>query len=85
MSENIPLGIDISKKSFNVSLLRNQKRGKIQEFSNNEEGFLKLKKWLEKQKVDQIHACLEATNIYGHELATFLYELGHVGHWSIRE
>jgi transposase len=28
------------------------------------------------QGVDQVHACLEATNIYGHGLATYLYHQG---------
>lgn len=78
MTEIIPLGIDISKKSFNVSLLKTRKRGKSDQFSNDVEGHIQLKKWLEKQGVEKVHACLEATNIYGHELATYLHEEGYI-------
>ena len=40
------LGIDISKKSFEVALLKENKY-KHKSFSNNDKGYEELKKWLE--------------------------------------
>lgn len=78
MSKIIPLGIDISKKSFEVNLLKNPKRGKNRKFNNNREGYSQLKKWLGEQGVEKVHACLEATSIYGQELALYLHEQGQL-------
>lgn len=78
----IPLGIDISKSSFDVALCKapSTTRGKspcqTRQFANNEAGFHQLLDWLKQHQVPHIHACLEATNIYGHDLATFLYQQG---------
>src|SRR5262249_46801250 len=70
------LGIDTSKKKFEASLLRG---GKFRDksFNNNEEGFGKLAAWLQKQGVERVHACMEATGTYAEELATFLSSQGH--------
>ena len=70
------LGIDISKATVDVVLLSG---GSSQpaNFANNQEGFSKLAKWLDKRKVKQVHACLEATGSYGDELAEWLHEHGH--------
>jgi transposase len=70
------LGIDIAKKKFEASLLR---EGKFRDksFNNSEEGFAKLAAWLKKQAVERVHACMEATGTYGEELAIFLSSQGH--------
>ena len=70
------LGIDISKKKYHAALLRG---GKFRDnsFSNDEEGFGKLAAWLDKQEVERVHACMEATGAYGEELAVFLCSRGH--------
>ncbi|MGD0277654.1 MAG: transposase [Syntrophales bacterium] len=34
--------------------------------------------WLKKQKMDRVHACLEATGTYGDELALYLHDAGHI-------
>ena len=70
------LGIDISKKTFAVALLKENKY-KHKSFSNDEKGFEELKKWLEAQGVSKVHACMEVTGIYGEKLAIYLYEEGH--------
>lgn len=70
------LGIDISKKSFAVALLREEKY-KHKSFSNEEKGYQELKKWLESNEVREIHCCMEATGIYGERLAEYLYEQGY--------
>ena len=73
----IPLGIDISKTEFHVALLKRANRSKYEHFTNDAEGFGQLRQWLSKQSVEQVHACLEATSIYGHALALDLHEHGH--------
>lgn len=79
MSPNLNvLGIDISKAKFHVALLKSNRQPKKKVFSNDTAGFEQLKQWLERQGVERVHACLEATNTYGQALAHFLYEQGQV-------
>ncbi|HQZ82141.1 MAG TPA: IS110 family transposase [Pyrinomonadaceae bacterium] len=40
-------------------------------------GFKLLQGWLASLKIEQVHACLEATGPYGEAVAEFLYEHGH--------
>ncbi|KQC06501.1 MAG: transposase [Candidatus Cloacimonas sp. SDB] len=70
------LGIDISKQKFDAALFTD---GKIRNKTckNSTEGFDALKTWLEKQGVQAVHACLEATSNYGEDLAIYLHESGH--------
>lgn len=78
MSETYtPLGIDISKASFHVALLKGEKQAKYHEFTNDDKGFGQLSQWLEQQGVNPVHGCLEATSIYGHALAIHLHQQGH--------
>ena len=70
------LGVDIAKKKFEATLIQEGKF-RDKEFNNNEEGFGKLAAWLEKQGVERVHACMEATGTYGEELALFLSSQGH--------
>jgi transposase len=71
------IGIDISKLKFDLCLLRDNGKLKHKVFPNNAPGFLQLSAWLEKQKVERVHACMEATGSYGESLATYLFEVGH--------
>ena len=70
------LGIDISKKKFDVALLRGDKL-RHKHFNNDKKGFQTLSGWLEKQKVDSVIACMEATGIYGEALSEYLFDQGH--------
>lgn len=70
------LGVDVSKSKFDVALLR-QDEYLLATFDNASVGFVKLGKWLKKRKVNNLHACLEATGRYGDELALFLHEAGY--------
>ncbi|HEY0323911.1 MAG TPA: transposase [Pyrinomonadaceae bacterium] len=72
------LGIDISKLKFDVALLRAGGKFKHRVFPNTAAGFLQLSAWLEKQKVERVHACLEATGTYSEAVATYLSDAGHV-------
>jgi len=70
------LGIDIAKQKFDVALLLDGKT-KHKTCKNTAEGFEILMIWLEKQGIQKVHACLEATGNYGEDLAVYLHEAGH--------
>ena len=72
------LGIDISKKTFHGALMLENGKTKPKVFSNDDKGFDQLLTWLERHQVPLVHACMEATSIYGKALAEFLYEAGHI-------
>ena len=76
-STYVPLGIDISKETFDVALLKGKKRTKTTKFANTPAGFEQLNQWLKAQGIERVHGCLEATNIYGHALASYLYNHEH--------
>ena len=71
------LGIDISKKDFHVALLTAESKNKHRKFTNDIEGFEKLQQWLNEKGVEELHACMEATSIYGDALAEFLFAAGY--------
>jgi transposase len=73
------LGIDISKATFDVALLRaaETRKPKARKFDNRPAGFQALCLWLAKHDVAQVHAVLEATGAYGDALAEFLHAAGH--------
>lgn len=71
------LGIDISKKSFDVALLLPNGKRKNKKFCNDHDGFKALHDWLRELDVHSLHACMEATNVYGNALAEFLFDHGH--------
>jgi transposase len=70
------LGIDISKKSFDVAFLD---KGHTYQghFSNDHEGLQKLTRWLKKRRAEQVHVCMEATSRYWEEVAYYLHEQGY--------
>jgi transposase len=71
------LGIDVSKKQFHVELLRPAGRSSSRAFANRAAGFAQLARWLGQQQAPRVHACLEATGVYGDALARFLHQAGH--------
>jgi transposase len=50
---------------------------KHKKFSNHLKGFQELTHWLKKFNIEALHACMEATNIYGNALAEYLYDNGY--------
>lgn len=70
---NIILGIDISKLTFDVALL-NDNKVKTKKFNNTTKGFAELKEWLKNKGIDTAHACMEATGGYEAKLAEYLYD-----------
>src|SRR5918998_991723 len=71
------LGIDRAKLTFDVTLLTTTGAQHYQSFPNTPEGFTQLQTWLAEHGVTQLHAGMEATNIYYEALATFLHAQGH--------
>jgi len=70
---NIILGVDISKLTFDVALL-NDNKVKTKKFNNTSKGFSELKQWLKNKGIDTVHACMEATGGYEAKLAQYLYD-----------
>ncbi|MHB0701234.1 IS110 family transposase [Roseomonas mucosa] len=73
------LGIDISKKQFDVALLAGE-RTRQAVFPNTESGFQELLSWLERHRLSRdtpLHACMEATGNWGLDLAEVLHGRGH--------
>jgi transposase len=72
------LGIDLAKLTFDATLLRSSGTQHYHAFPNTPEGFTQLQAWLNEHGVTELHACMEATNIYWEALATFLHAQGHI-------
>jgi transposase len=74
------VGVDVSKKKFDVYFERPDGRGKSKVFPNAADGFAALLAWGRAQGVDwtQTGVCLEATGPYGTPLARALHEAGVV-------
>jgi len=74
------VGVDVSKKKFDVYFERADGRGKGKVFANDAEGVAALLAWGRAQGVDwtQAGVCLEATGPYGNALAHALHEAGVV-------
>ena len=70
------LGIDLAKSTFDVHLCA-ESNVSSHHFANTPQGFETLAQWLKRQGIEQVHACMEATGIYGDALALFLYLAGH--------
>lgn len=70
------VGVDIAKKKFDVALFMN---GKFRHKTclNTRQGFEELSQWLERQGVERVRVCMEATGTYGDELATYMHSAGH--------
>jgi len=71
------LGIDISKKTFDITLLTADGVRHHRQFPNTEAGIGSLQAWLTTQRVTTLHACMEATNTYWEMLAEALAQAGY--------
>lgn len=58
------VGIDISKKDFSVSLLKEHKHN-VQVFPNNAKGYEEFIHWLAQLNATPDIFCMEATGSYG--------------------
>jgi transposase len=71
------LGLDIGKAKIHVALVQPKGQPKRKVISNNSAGHQELLVWLSRQSVSPLHACLEATSTYGHEVAKCLHQAGY--------
>lgn len=75
MSKTV-LGIDVAKKKLDVCLIFASKV-LMKKFDNNIKGIKLLLGWLASLKLEQVHACLEATGVYGETVTEMLHERGY--------
>ena len=78
MENKLFIGIDFSKKKFDVTVLENigQKNFQQKTFENCEEDYKSLLKWVAEQsavKRSNLVFCGEHTGLYSRGLANFLY------------
>jgi transposase len=73
-----PLGIDVAKRTFQVSLVRADGKRRHKAFPNDPAGHEALRAWLDRQGATRVHACLEATGTYADAVATVLVDAGHL-------
>jgi transposase len=68
------LGIDLAKKTFDVTLLTPTGTRDHHSFANTLSGFRELWRWLRAHGATSVRACMEATNVYWQALAQYLVE-----------
>jgi transposase len=73
----LALGIDVAKATLHCALLRADDRLRHKRIANTPAGFQELSAWLARHAGAPVHACLEATGIYGDAIALFLHDAGH--------
>lgn len=73
-----PLGLDIAKATLHAALLLPGDKVRHLRCPNTPAGFQALSTWLHRHSSPQVHACLEATGIYGDAVALYLHDAGHV-------
>jgi transposase len=73
--EQSVIGIDVAKDSLDVFLISGTQHA-YKQFANDPGGYRHLVAWLKHKRVDQIHACLEATGQYSDGVAQYLYGQG---------
>ena len=71
------LGIDVSKARLSMVLLQGESIAR-KTVNNSSSGFKQLVAWLKNRKVRELHACLEATGVYGEAVAEYLHDAGYV-------
>ncbi len=83
----INVGVDISKDTFNASIIQLTESLEIKviansKFGNEHEGFIHLLKWVNERKKDEVGVSytMEATGVYYEGLAYFLHERDEVVH-----
>lgn len=72
MSQVVLLGIDVGAKEVVCALQRGQRDALLATFSNDHEGHAKLLRWALKHG-QTVRACLEATGVYGLDLALAMH------------
>lgn len=71
------IGIDVSKAELVVCVMNEQQQTLQATFSNDRKGFRSLSNYLSKRVETGSRVCLEATSIYGDEVAQELHKRGY--------
>ena len=72
----VVIGIDISKKTFDVSFKDKHEKWKHSKFENTSKGFIQFNEWVSRHNIDNIHVVMEATGRYSEKLSYYCYNLG---------
>jgi transposase len=72
------IGIDVSKKKFDVTLLSAEGKKKRKTCSNNTVGIKAFVVWLKKNGIEEARVCMEATSVYWEEVAEKLTAEGYL-------
>ena len=73
------LGIDVSKATLDVALLRHEHtKSRHRVFPNTPSGHQQLVAWLNTMSDEPVHACLESTGTYGEAVALTLHQAKHL-------
>jgi len=67
------VGIDIAKEQFDVCLLTIEGKQFEAQFENKKSGINKFHRWLKKHAAPDAHLALEATGVYGEQLAETMH------------
>lgn len=70
------LGIDVGKEQLDVCLLSEQ-GSEHRQVTNTRKGYNQIQHWLKKRRVKEVRVCLEATGVYGLEVAQYLHDKGY--------
>jgi len=68
------IGVDVSKKKFDVALLTEHGKYRCKVFDNDTKGFQAFHEWIATSAAGQVQVCMEATGVYHEALATFLFD-----------
>jgi transposase len=71
------VGIDVSKTSLDVCLLRVTGETLYQRVANTPSGHAALHTWLQQQTGQRLPVCLEATGVYSDGISRYLYQLNY--------
>ena len=71
------LGIDVSKATVDVALIKDDKKPRHKVFANTEAGHQQLLSWLNDNGAESLHACMEATGTLYEAVALALSKAGH--------
>lgn len=72
----IVVGIDVSKKTFDVSFKSKHGKWTHSKFENTSKGFVQFNEWISQHNIGDIHVVMEATGRYSEKLAYYCYDLG---------
>jgi transposase len=72
------LGIDVSKRTLDAALLRQDSKPRHKVFSNDAAGHAALIAWIAEHACYPVHACLEATGTWAQEAALALHQAGYM-------